>query len=209
MNITLLGHASILVELPDKRIYIDPYALKEDSKPADLILITHEHYDHCDINSIKKIRKPCTHIIGPESITQKIPESGILRAGDAVRIEDINIKAVPSNNIRKPFHPIGQGIGYVLEVEGKKIYHAGDTDLLPEMDKLKDIDIALLPVGGTYTMDADEAVEAVKRIKPYIAVPIHYGKIIGSRADADRFKKRVEEETQTRAEILENRILEI
>jgi len=209
LKIKWLGHASFLIEVSDKRIYIDPYALSEGPEPADLILITHDHYDHCDVNAINEIKKLRTHILGSESVAKKISDTGILRPGDVTDFNGIKIKAVPSYNIGKHFHPRGSGIGFVIEAEGKRVYHAGDTDLIPEMKELEGITVALLPVGGTYTMNADEAVEAVKVIKPEIAVPMHYGSIVGSRADANRFKVRAERETETRIEILENRSLEI
>ena len=209
LKIKWLGHASFLIETSDKKIYIDPYALSQGSEPADLILITHDHYDHCDINAINEIKESEAHILGSESVANKISGVGILRSGDVTDFEGIKVKAVPYYNIGKHFHPRDSGIGFVIEAEGKRIYHAGDTDLIPEMKELGGITVALLPVGGTYTMNSDDAVEAVKVIKPEIAVPMHYGSIVGSRKDAYRFKSRSETETDTRVEILENRSLEI
>lgn len=209
LKITWLGHASFLFEASGKNIYIDPYTLRGNPKTADLILITHDHYDHYDIDSINRIRKPGTHILGPENVAKKIHGAGILRKKDIVHIEDTTITAVPSYNTEKSFHPAEAGLGFVIEHEGKKVYHSGDTDLIPEMEELKNITIALLPISGTYTMNSEEAVDAVKLIKPEIAIPMHYGKIFGSRADADRFKSRIEKETKTKVEILENKSLEI
>ncbi len=209
MKIRWLGHASFLIEIFNKKIYIDPYALPEESEPADLILITHDHYDHCNINAINKIKKSETHILGPESVAKMVSGAGILRPGDVMDFHGVKIKAVLSYNIEKHFHPRDSGVGFVIEIRGKRVYHAGDTDLIPEMKNLKDIAVALLPVGGTYTMNADEAVEAVKAIKPEIAVPMHYGSVAGSREDALRFKKKVEKETDTVVELLEDRFLYI
>jgi L-ascorbate metabolism protein UlaG (beta-lactamase superfamily) len=203
MKIKWLGHASFLIRLADKRVYIDPYAISGSHKPADLILLTHEHYEHCDASSIKKLTKTGTHILGSANAAKRIAGCGILRCGDGVHLDDVAIKAVPSYNIGKHYHPKGVGVGYVIEQEGKSIYHAGDTDLIPEMKTLKDITVALLPIGGTYTMNADEATEAAKIIKPKIAVPMHYGTVHGSRFSADRFKSRVEKETDIKVEFLE------
>jgi L-ascorbate metabolism protein UlaG (beta-lactamase superfamily) len=203
MKIKWLGHASFLIRLADKRVYIDPYAIRGTPKAADIILLTHEHYEHCDSSSIKKLIKPGTHVLGSASAAAKIAGCGILRRGDSVHLDDMSIKAVPSYNIGKHYHPVDMGVGFVIEHEGKKVYHAGDTDLIPEMKSLKDITVALLPIGGTYTMNADEATEAAKLIKPKIAVPMHYGKLDGSRFSADRFKSRVEKETDIKVEFLE------
>ncbi len=181
MKIKWLGHASFLIRLADKRVYIDPYAISGSHKPADLILLTHEHYEHCDASSIKKLTKTGTHILGSANAAKRIAGCGILRCGDGVHLDDVAIKAVPSYNIGKHYHPKGVGVGYVIEQEGKSIYHAGDTDL----------------------MNADEATEAAKIIKPKIAVPMHYGTVHGSRFSADRFKSRVEKETDIKVEFLE------
>lgn len=209
MRIKWLGHASFLIEVSDKKIYIDPYSLPDDSEPADLVLITHDHYDHCDLNTIKKIRKTATYILGPEDVAKKISSTGVLRSGDVTGFDEIKVKAVPSYNTEKHSHPRDSGLGFIIEVGSKRIYHAGDTDNIPEMKDLGGITVALLPVGGTYTMNVDEAVEAIKLIKPDIAVPMHYGSIVGSRTDAHRFKDRLEKETKTKVEILENRSIEI
>lgn len=208
MKITCLGHASFLIETADKRIYLDPHALTGEPEAADLILISHDHFDHCDIGSIKKIKKPGTHILGPESVNRKIPSAGILRQGDKIRVGGLKVEAFHSYSISKDHHPKGDCIAFIIESEGRRVYHAGDTEVIPEMCKLKKIDVALLPIDGRYTMDVDDAVEAVKIIRPEIAVPMHYG-ITCSRLHADRFKEKVEKETKTKAEILEKRPLEI
>jgi len=212
MKISWLGHASIRIETMGRVIYIDPYQIEDKREDADIILITHEHYDHCDIKSVKNIRKHDTTILTTKNAGDKFSGTrnmGIMRPGDVTEIDGIRIIATHSYNINKKFHPKGSGIGFIIESEGKRIYHAGDSDLIPEMEDLQDIDVALLPIGGTYTMNVDDAVNAVKVINPRIAVPIHYGSIVGSRSDADKFLKRVTEETETRVEILENRDMEI
>lgn len=113
----------------------------------------------------------------------------IMKPGDSLKIEGVAIEAVPAYNTDKPNHPKVNGwVGFIIEMGGSRIYHAGDTDLIPEMDEIK-ADIALLPVGGTYTMTAEEAAQAAERINPQVAIPMHYGEIVGSRADAEKFKR--------------------
>ncbi len=166
LKITWLGHASFRIKGKGKVIYIDPYNVSEGLK-ADLILATHSHFDHKDEKSIQSLSKEGTKVlVGGENI----------REGEEKEIDDIKIKAVPAYNLKKQFHLHGQGVGFVIEFAGQKIYHAGDTDAIPEMANLAgQIDLALLPIGGTYTMNVKEAVEAVKIIKPKIVIPMHYG----------------------------------
>ena len=191
IRIKWLGHAGFKIK-KKKVIYIDPYQI-DDIEPADLILITHDHYDHCSPDDIKKIIKEDTIIIGPKEAVSKLTGNTIaVKPGDRKEVDDIIIDAVPAYNIRKKFHPKNKKyVGYVININGKKIYHAGDTDLIPEMEKLA-VDIALLPVGGEYTMNAEEAALAANKIKPKIAVPMHYGTIVGSEEDAEEFRKQCE-----------------
>ena len=187
-----LGHSSF--KITNKRvIYIDPYNIQADEK-ADIILITHSHYDHCSIEDIKELVKDRTIIIIPPDCQSKL--SGIqginvhlAKPGKKIEAFGIIVEAVPAYNINKNFHEkSNEWVGYIINTDGKKIYHAGDTDFIPEMKEIKDIDVALLPVGGKYTMDAAEAAKAANAIKPKIAVPMHYGSIVGSEEDAKRFK---------------------
>jgi L-ascorbate metabolism protein UlaG (beta-lactamase superfamily) len=187
VDIEWLGHASFRFKADNKVIYVDPFKIPGGEK-ADIILITHDHYDHCDPGSINSVKKPETIVIGPESCSSKIPEIRKIKSGETISLKDIEIKAVPAYNIGKSFHPRGSGVGFVVKIAGKTIYHAGDTDRIPEMENLKNIDVALLPAGGTYTMNAEEAAEAANVIKPAIAIPMHWGKIIGSKEDAIKFK---------------------
>ena len=191
IKIKWLGHASFKIK-KDKIIYIDPYHIDE-TEEADLILITHEHYDHCSPDDIKKIIKEDTVIICSKDACKKLSGNTIaVKPGDRKEVDDIIVDAVPAYNVGKKFHPKKKGgVGYVITIDGKKIYHAGDTDLIPEMEKLA-VDIALLPVGGEYTMNAEEAAAAANKIKPKIAVPMHYGSIIGSEEDAEEFSKQCE-----------------
>jgi len=193
VKIDWLGHASF--KITNKRvIYIDPYNVPSEEK-ADIILITHSHYDHCSIEDVKGIVKDGTIIIIPPDCQSKL--SGIqginvylAKPGKKIEAFGIIIEAVPAYNINKNFHEkSNEWVGYIINTDGKRIYHAGDTDFIPEMKEIKEIDIALLPVGGTYTMDASEAAKATNTIKPKVAVPMHYGSIVGSEKDAKRFKE--------------------
>lgn len=171
-------------------VFIDPYKVSGSEAKADAILITHEHYDHCDTASINKLSSEETVVIAPIACKSKLARVNTISAGDKKTVNGIQIEAVPAYNTNKPHHPKGSGVGYVITINGKRIYHAGDTDRIPEMKKLGGIDIALLPVGGTYTMNAEEAAAAVNEdIKPKVAIPMHYGSVVGSRADAEMFKK--------------------
>ncbi len=182
-----LGHASIRIDA-EKVIYIDPWKIS-GGKKADLILITHDHYDHCSSEDVKKLEKKDTVIVTINACASQIKGNvKVIKPGDTIEpIKGIKVHAVPSYNKTKQFHPKNKGyVGYVIEVEGVKVYHAGDTDFIDEMRSLK-VDIALLPVGGTYTMNWKEAVEAVKSFNPKVAIPIHWGDIVGSEEDAKNF----------------------
>ncbi|MEM3405430.1 MAG: MBL fold metallo-hydrolase [Candidatus Pacearchaeota archaeon] len=197
IEIEWLGHASIYLKYKNKIIYIDPYILKAEKEKADIILITHNHYDHCSIADIKKIVKKETTIIIPPDCQSSINKinieisTKILEPKSSIKIDDIKILAFPSYNINKPYHPKEENWnGYIIDINGTIIYHAGDSDLIKEMENLKEkIDIAFLPVGGVYTMNAKEAAEAANIIKPKLAIPIHYGSIIGAEKDALDFVK--------------------
>lgn len=185
-DIHWLGHDSFRI-VGEKVIYTDPYKLKRADK-ADIILITHEHYDHCSPEDIKKIQGPHTVIVATADCCAKL--SGTLKTvkpGSRINVGGIEIEAVPAYNINKQFHPKENGwVGYVFTVRGQSIYLAGDTDYIPEMNTIK-ADIALLPVSGTYVMTAEEAVSAALAISPKVAVPMHYGSVVGTKKDAQRF----------------------
>jgi L-ascorbate metabolism protein UlaG (beta-lactamase superfamily) len=186
-NIKWLGHDTFKI-VGEKVIYTDPFQITQPDK-ADIILITHEHYDHFSPEDIKKILDPDTVVVLPKDCAGKIKAKEIVvKPGDKVTVEGIEIEVVPSYNINKKFHPKEKGwVGYIFKVSGKRFYIAGDTDYIPEMKTFKDIDIALLPVSGTYVMDAKEAVQAALDINPKIAIPMHYGSIVGSESDAKYF----------------------
>lgn len=184
-NIHWLGHAAVKIT-GSKTIYIDPWKLKK-AVPADIVLVTHDHYDHCSPEDIEKIRKKDTVVLSPKDSAGKLKAKGV-KPGDTVTIEEVGIKAVPAYNLNKQFHPKGNNwVGYLVTMDGRTIYHPGDTDAIPEMEGLKP-DIAFFPVGGTYTMTAEEAANIASKMQPGIAVPIHYGDIVGSKRDAERFK---------------------
>jgi L-ascorbate metabolism protein UlaG (beta-lactamase superfamily) len=189
IKIRWLGHASFKLE-DEITVYIDPFQIqKEDT--ADIILITHEHYDHCSSEDIEKVSGPSTIIIAPPACDESIAKDfRKVKPGDRVEVRGIVIDVVPAYNIGKKFHPKEKkGVGYIINMEGTHIYHAGDTDIIPEMKKIR-ADIALLPVGGTYTMNSEEAAQAADLIKPKIAVPMHYGSIVGEDKDARDFREK-------------------
>jgi len=189
LQLVWLGHACFKIKNNELVIYIDPFQI-EDGEKADIILITHDHYDHCSPKDIRKITKEDTIIVCNEACAKKLnKEVKIIKENESIEVLGVTIKAVPAYNTEKEFHPKGYGLGFVIELGGKRIYHAGDTDFIPEMKNLQNIDVALLPVGGTYTMNAEQAVEAAELIKPKIAIPMHYGSIVGSANDAETFKE--------------------
>jgi len=210
MKITWLGHASFRIETSGKTIYIDPYVLPKGSPPADIILITHDHYDHCDPSKVGEIRKGDTKIITTEKAASKLSgDIRVVKPGDSFEIEGIRIYAVDAYNLSKPFHPKGEGVGFIVESEGKRIYHTGDSDFIPEMSSLQGLTAVLIPIGGTYTMGTDDAVKAILTMKPRIAIPMHYNFLEGLEADANEFREKVESQSETKVEILEGRELEI
>jgi len=195
IKIEWLGHSGFLIDY-GKKVYIDPYQIDVAEK-ADFILISHEHYDHCSIEDIKKIVKPETLIITvPDcqsklsQVAEKVKSIVLVKPGDKFNLLGAQVEVVPAYNINKKFHPKeNEWVGFVVFVNGVKIYHTGDSDVIPEMEKLINLDIALLPVSGTYVMNAKEAAELTNKIKPKIAIPMHYGSGIGTQQDAEEFKK--------------------
>jgi L-ascorbate metabolism protein UlaG (beta-lactamase superfamily) len=204
LSIKWLGHASFQIEAGGKIIYIDPYEGEYEEK-ADIILVTHSHDDHCNLSKIKKVCRDDTVIIAPRECASKIGGNvEILKPEKEKAIEGVTVKAVEAYNYKRfrspgnPFHPKGFGVGYLLKAEGQTIYHAGDTDFIPEMRQLGRVDVALLPSGGTYTMDNLEAAEAAITINPKIAVPMHCWD-----TNPKEFKDKVEADSKVKVVILE------
>lgn len=183
-----LGHASFKLRALEKVIYFDPWQIK-DNEAADLILITHSHFDHLSPDDVRRIQKKETVIVATKDSTSKLKgDIRTIKPDDRITVGDVQIETIPAYNIGKNYHPKMNGwVGFIVTIGGKRIYHAGDTDAIPEMKRLS-VDVALLPVGGTYTMTAEEAAGIANEFKPAVAVPMHWGTIIGSKSDAERFK---------------------
>ena len=190
-KITWLGHDGFRIDA-GKTIYFDPYQIAGGPE-ADLILISHEHFDHCSVEDVAKIQGADTVIVTEKDSAKKLTgDVRVLKPGDSLTVDDVTIQTVPSYNMDKDFHPqANDWLGFIVETEGVKVYHAGDSDFIPEMKDLE-VDIALLPVSGTYVMRADQAVEAALAINPKLAIPMHYGAIVGDEQDALDFKKALE-----------------
>ncbi|MGI5916666.1 MAG: MBL fold metallo-hydrolase [Anaerolineae bacterium] len=196
-GIQWLGHASFRITGDDTVIYLDPWKLKGKPPTADLILVSHDHHDHLSPEDIARITGENTVIVCPAVCADQVSgDVCIVAAGDSLQVGNIAIEVVPAYNTNKPNHPKEAGhVGYVVTVEGRRIYHAGDTDLIPEMDDIR-CDVALLPMGGRYTMDATEAAEALARLRPQVAVPMHWGGIVGTVDDVEVFKSSAPEGVQ-------------
>jgi L-ascorbate metabolism protein UlaG (beta-lactamase superfamily) len=204
VSIKLLAHAGFQIKANGKIIYVDLERHGEASEKADLILVTHSHTDHCDPEKIKNVRKKDTVTIAPEDCVQKIGGSvKTLKPGQETSVGSIRVKAVDAYNYKRfrspgnPFHPKGFGVGYLIMVDSKTIYHAGDTDFIPEMRQLGSVDVALLPSGGTYTMDSAEAAEAAIAINAKATIPMHRWD-----TNPEEFRKKVEAGSKTKVVIL-------
>lgn len=192
-NIEVLCHSSIRMD-KEKIIYVDPFHIKENYKDADIILITHSHYDHFSEKDIEKVRKADTKIYLTEDYVENARQLGFsenkiigVKPNQTYYEGNMEINTVPAYNVNKQFHPKENNwVGYILKIDGISYYIAGDTDITEENKKIK-CDVAFVPVGGTYTMTAKEAAELVNIIKPKVAIPIHYGDIVGTKEDATTF----------------------
>ena len=207
VKITWLGHDGFKIEDGAESLVIDPFQLTRDAR-ADYFLVSHEHFDHCNVEDLKKVLKPTTVVVAPASCKEELTKASAkevktVKPGDSLKVGSFQVRAIPAYNTNKynehgnHFHPKQDGkVGFVVTTKsGVSIYHAGDSDMIPEMDNLQP-DIALLPVSGTYVMTADEAAEAASKIRPKVAIPMHYGAIVGSVADAEKFKSKVKFEVQ-------------
>ena len=195
-HIHWLGHDTFRLD-GSSTVYIDPWKLPAGARLADLILVTHDHFDHFSAADIARIGSAATTLIGPAAVTGQVSSltTVTLAPGEAATVGGVTVTAVPAYNLDKfrsagePYHPREAGyLGYVVEMDGRRIYHAGDTDAIPEMSAVR-CDVALLPVGGTYTMTAEEAAAACEELDAAAAVPMHFADIVGSRADAERFRE--------------------
>jgi L-ascorbate metabolism protein UlaG (beta-lactamase superfamily) len=195
-----LGHAGFRIRAGRAAVYIDPYRV-EGGPPADLVLITHGHYDHFSPRDLERLRSDDTVVVAPAAVAERVPGRVVsLAPGEGVEddlLRGVDVRAVAAYNTSKRdddgklFHPREAGwVGYVVRVGGERLYHCGDTDVIPEMDQVAGVDVALLAVSGTYVMTAEEAAEAARRIGPRAAVPMHWGEHIGTRADAELFAER-------------------
>jgi L-ascorbate metabolism protein UlaG (beta-lactamase superfamily) len=183
VRITWLGHASIKISSASSTIFIDPWKIGKSAQHADIVLLTHDHYDHYSEADVKDISDESTSVIAPMSAPLV---TDLISPGKTMDIKGVSIQAVPAYNLTKAFHPkANKWVGYIVTIDGRKIYHLGDTDKIPEMKGLE-VDVVCIPVGGTYTMDSKEASEVLKDIKTAHVIPIHFGDIVGSRKDAEK-----------------------
>jgi L-ascorbate metabolism protein UlaG (beta-lactamase superfamily) len=192
-----LGHSGFRIKAPGGYVYIDPYRV-DGGPPADLILITHGHYDHFSPQDVERLSHERTWLVGPPAVAERVSGRVLsISPGEAVDrelVRGVQVAAVAAYNTSKRdgegklFHPREAGwVGYDLNVRGERLYHSGDTDVIPEMDMVTGVDVALLAVSGVYVMTADEAAEAARRIQPRTAVPMHWGEHLGSLQDAEAF----------------------
>jgi L-ascorbate metabolism protein UlaG (beta-lactamase superfamily) len=195
-----LGHSGFRISTRDAVVYIDPYRVGEGPR-ADLILITHGHYDHFSPQDVERLSHDGTWLVGPPAVAERVSGQVVsIAPGEALDRElarGIEVAAVAAYNTSKRdasgkvFHPREAGwVGYELRIRGERLYHSGDTDVIPEMDSVAGVDVALLPVSGVYVMTPGEAAEAARRIQPAVAVPMHWGEHIGTREDAKAFAER-------------------
>lgn len=194
-NVEVLYHSSIKIK-DNKIIYIDPFKIDKDYNDADIVFITHDHFDHYSEEDIDKVINENTTIIIPEELLTKILRKGInknavitVESNKEYMVQGIKFETIPAYNTNKTFHPKeNDWVGYIITLDGIRYYIVGDTDITKENRKVK-CDVAFVPVGGTYTMNYSEAAELVNIIKPKIAVPIHYGSVVGTKQDATNFIK--------------------
>ena len=201
-KITVNTQSSIKIK-DSKIIYFDPFKITDKLNDADIIFITHDHYDHLDIESINNVKKDDTLLVIPSSIIGKI-ENNLFQENKIIMVNPneeyeilgYKVKTIPSYNINKKFHPKeNKYVGYIITINNEDIYIAGDSDITEEMANVE-CDIALIPIGGTFTCTYEEAAEFINKIKPKYVIPIHYGSIVGSLSDGEKFQKLIEPDTK-------------
>ena len=198
--IDVFTHSSIRIRSSFGSVYVDPFKMKEAPHDAAFVLATHDHFDHFSPEDIEKVGTEGTILIVPEGMKEKAEkETGsqyeihTVKPGSSYEIGDLKFETVASYNKLKPFHPKHAGwVGYILQIDGQRIYIAGDTDATKEAKQVV-CDVALVPVGGTYTMDAGQAAELVNTIRPKTAIPTHYGSVVGKQEDAQIFADHVDD----------------
>lgn len=201
-KIDVLAHSAVRIA-GSKTLYFDPFMIEGEYNDADVIFLTHDHYDHFSPEDFAKVTRENTPVVAPASIVNHLLDEGIaqerivaLKPGDYATVEGLAVEAVASYNIGKQFHPQeNEWLGYVVTIDGTRCYVAGDTDINPDVQQVK-CDIAMIPVGGTYTTTAEEAAQLINQIRPAIAVPTHYGAITGTKQDGDTFASFVDSEIQ-------------
>lgn len=202
-NITVYTQSCIKIDCGAGVIYFDPFHMKEAPHDADYILVTHDHFDHFSPEDIDKVANSGSILIVPEKMRKKseavihlVKKIETVNAGQQRVIDGLELETIPAYNLLKPFHPKSAGwVGYILVTDGKRIYVAGDTDETKENKKVR-CDIALVPIGGKYTMDARKAAELINTISPEVAIPTHYGSVVGSMDDAEVFSSYVKAPTE-------------
>lgn len=208
-NIEVFTQSSIRITDGDFRIYVDPFQMREAPKDADFILITHDHYDHFSPEDIEKVSNGKSVLVVPakmipqaEKLSSNVGEIHSVMPGEHYGISGLEFDTVAAYNNLKPYHPKSAGwVGYILQIDGQRIYIAGDTDMNRDNRDVK-CDVALVPIGGKFTMDAKKAAEFINTIRPSVAIPTHYGSIVGKKEDADVFAASVKSPIRTEIKML-------
>jgi L-ascorbate metabolism protein UlaG (beta-lactamase superfamily) len=200
VQITWLGHDGFKLKA-DKVVYLDPYQLVSPQEAGDVVCISHEHFDHLSLDDLRRVVTPATTVVTTAACEAAVQGLGpgavrVVAPGDRLEAAGVPLEIVAAYNTSKfrepgkPFHPKADGkVGFLVTLAGVRIYHAGDTDQIPEMAAARGVDVALLPVSGTYVMTAAEAAAACRVIQPKLAIPMHYGSIVGSASDAEAFRR--------------------
>lgn len=198
MKIEVLCHSSVKIS-SDLNFYFDPFGIEKSLFDADIIFVTHPHFDHFSIKDINKVIKDETVVVAPVSMENELKKNSIkhyflVEPNKSYEIKGIKVEAIPAYNIDKPMHKKEYGwVGYAIEVEGKKVYVPGDIDSIKEGKSLK-VDYAFVPVGGTYTLNYSEAADFINEMKPKHVIPYHYGSIVGNKNDGESFKNLVDKD---------------